>query len=83
MRLGTRHQWAWAIAGVVINVLHYVVLGLLAGLAVVGLLVFLTHDSDHRAIRARIDEVIEVWTAPRGAARKCSDVRSLDHSGRA
>ena len=64
----------------VINLLHYAVLGLLGCACVLMLLIFLTHDSDHARIRARIDHIYDVWTAPRGAAQKSLSSRGAEAS---
>lgn len=55
---------------IVLNLFHYLVLGLLGLVSVMVVLVFLTHDADHPHIRARIDHIYEVWAAPHGAAER-------------
>lgn len=54
---------------IVLNLFHYLILGLLGLVCVLVILAFLTHDADHVRIRARMDHIYEVWAAPRGTAQ--------------
>lgn len=70
MRRALRIDGAGWFAILALNIVHYAILALLGTIALLLVLLFLTHDADHLRIRARIDHIIEVWTADRGVAER-------------
>lgn len=78
---GFSHVAQW-IALTIAHVLHYMLIALGLAILALTLIGFLTYDADHRQIRVRIDEIIAIWTAPRGVAAGCvspGDRVPLDH----